>query len=183
METTAVRLALAIAFALPLAASAQREGSAAVGDRVRIRAPESGYETVVGRVVSTDAHRIHVKVEGANGLFYMRRDLIEHIDVSVQRRRHVLGGMAIGGLNGIFFGVGLSGMKTNEDSPGLSKRTRSPAMTGAIVGALVGTTLGGVGGFFLRTDDWRAISNNEIATGLSPHPVPRRTGLGLSIPF
>jgi hypothetical protein len=50
--------------------------SAAIGDRVRVFAPESGYPKLVGTVVATTPDLLSMKVDGSAGEFNVRRDQI-----------------------------------------------------------------------------------------------------------
>lgn len=175
------RYVLAIGLILPTIAAAQDRGSARVGDRVRISAPESGYETIVGRVVGTDLQQIRIRVARTEGLYYIPRTQIVELEVSSSRRRHALGGAVVGGLNGILLGIGLAGRRVAENAAGTEESFRATTAQGAMMGGGAGMLIGGFAGFLYQTDDWRRapIEDSPVSAGRSRTSSPAMFGIAI----
>jgi hypothetical protein len=131
--------------------------SAAIGDRVRVFAPESGYPKLVGTVVATTPDLLSMKVDGSAGEFNVRRDQIIAIYRSESTTRHTLRGAVIGAGAGAFFGYWF-GPKVPTNSPAgvyASPTKRSPK--NIAIGAATGGSIGALIGWSIRNDVWRPI--------------------------
>src|SRR4051812_31874070 len=128
---------------------------APTGSRVRIHAPKSGFESIVGRVVSQDSSRMMIRVSGQPQPYVVHRGEIVTLDVSLHRQRHPLGGALIGFIQGSTLGLGWSSIGNSEvPKEGVTHRGGVRALyLGAVGGALVGTGLG----YLFRTDDWSEV--------------------------
>jgi hypothetical protein len=139
---------IALFVAVPLYA----QDAVALGDRVRIHAPESGYDKLVGRVTATTPDVISLKVDGAAGEFFVRREQIVFVYKSAARKRKTVRGLALGapiGLGlGIWFGPKSDGERAYD--AGYSSKVPRNAAVGAVAGAIIGAGIG----FLTRADAW-----------------------------
>jgi hypothetical protein len=145
---------------------AQSDHVVAMGDRVRIVAPETGYQKLVGRVVSTTPDALGLKVDGAVGEFEVQRRDIVSIAQSTGRRRHVATGLRIGVPAGFFSFVFFGPKKQQVDGP-VDSEEGSPIFKNMLMGAATGAVVGGTIGWLIRTDDWTPILARPKASGLS----------------
>jgi hypothetical protein len=145
---------------------AQSDHVVAMGDRVRIVAPETGYQKLVGRVVSTTPDALALKVDGAAGEFEVQRRDIVSIAQSTGRRRHVAKGLRIGVPAG-FFSFIFFGPKKKMVDGRVDPDEGSPIFKNMLIGATAGAAVGGAIGWLVRTDDWTPILARPKAAGLS----------------
>jgi len=148
---TSTRRLLIFALLLPSTGQAQERLLAHVGDRVRVTAPESGFEVITGRVVASDSGLLTIRVHATKGFYYVHRGEIEAIDISAATSNGLLGGMAVGALNGIVVGVGIGGMQSSSH-PG--QLNFSPERRDAMLFGAAGLLVGGIVGLMIRNDDW-----------------------------
>ena len=141
---------LGVLLAVP--AFAQTAGPVALGDRIRVHAPESGYAKLVGRVTQTTPDMIGLKVDGSAGEFYVRREQIVFLYRSVGRRRHTVRGLLLGTAIGAALGVWFGPKDQNERA--LDPTRPNPMGRNAMLGATGGAILGTFAGFATRTDTW-----------------------------
>lgn len=155
-------LMLLIAAASPLLAQPDR--LVALGDRVRIVAPETGYKQLVGQVTATTPDALSLKVDGSVGEFEVSRSDILSISRSVGHRRNTLRGIRVGLPVGAFAGIwfGPKQKFVNGDPVG-----GSPVPRNALAGGVAGVILGAVFGTFIRSDDWEPILAQPKSAGLS----------------
>ena len=141
-----------VLFAMPL--FAQTERHAALGDRVRVSAPRAGYGRLTGEVVATTPDALQLRLDGGTEVAVMR----EHIDrmfLSLSTRRNTTRGAVIGAFVG---GVGAFLFGPGELKPNQATGTgKVPAVTVAIA-SLGGAGIGGLAGYYTRTDVWIALS-------------------------
>ena len=167
---TATRRLLVFALLLPSIGRAQEKLLAHVGDRVRITAPESGFDLITGRVVASDSGLLTIRVHATKGFYYVHRGDIEAIDISAASYNGLLGGMVVGALNGIVVGVGVGGMQSAAH-PG--QLNFSPERRDAMLFGGAGLLVGGLIGFMIRSDDWVPVQ--------MPNPASSKPLLGTSI--
>ena len=157
-------IALLVALASPL--MAQSEHVVAMGDRVRIVAPETGYEKLVGRVVATTPDALSLKVDGSVGEFEVQRRDIVNIAQSTGRRRHLRQGLQVGIPAG-FFTMIFFGPKQKTINGRPDPDSRNPVPKNMLVGAVAGAAVGGAIGWLVRTDDWTPILARPKTPGLN----------------
>ena len=129
---------------------AQTERHAALGDRVRIRAPRAGYGRITGEVTSTTPDALQVRINGGTEIGVMRSQ-IDELMLSVSSRRNTTRGAVIGA---ILFGAagflyGPEDLKPNQP-PGTGK----PASAFVIGAAVGGAAVGALAGHYTQTDTW-----------------------------
>lgn len=139
---------LLLVVAMP--ALAQME-AATIGDRIRVHAPESGHQKLIGVLTATTPEAIAMKVDGAVGEFAIPRDQILFMYRSTARHRNTKRGFALGVPIGIGLGIWF-GPKAKE--PAVAAEYRSPVPRNALVGAASGAVLGTAIGYLVRTDTW-----------------------------
>lgn len=140
---------LMLLVAAPLAA--QPAGSVIPGDRIRVHAPASGYDKLVGRVTQTTPDLISMRVDGAAGEFYVRREQILFLYKSASRHRNTRKGMVAG----VVIGAGLGmwfGPKGGERA--FDESYTPPVLRNAAIGGLAGGLIGAGAGFLKRSDRW-----------------------------
>jgi hypothetical protein len=142
---------LTLAFATPLFAQTMPD-PVALGDRIRVHAPESGYEKLVGRVTATTPDAISMKVDGAAGEFHVRREQILFMYKSAGRKRNTMRGLALGAPIGLGLAIWFGPKSGSPTGGNTAYKTNVPrnAAAGAIAGALLGAGIG----FTVRTDTW-----------------------------
>jgi hypothetical protein len=165
----AARRLLIIASILPSIAGGQGPLLAHIGDRVRITAPESGFDLITGRVVAADSALLTIRVAAARGFYYVHRGEIEAIDISAESHNHMLGGMLVGAVNGIIAGIGAGSMQAplGPETPGVYPERRL-----ALIGGAAGLLLGGVIGLLVRSDVWVPVQMES--------PAPSKPPVGLA---
>jgi hypothetical protein len=149
----------------PLQIGAQRQMIARVGDRIRVSAPESGYETIVGDLVASDSTQLRIHVRGVRVAYRVTRNQIENLEVSIARHRHTGSGMALGAANGALLGLSFGTKRNPNNAAGEAEDMGGPAPRSALLGAAVGAFVGGTIGYLARTDVWEAVPSHE---GLHP---------------
>lgn len=155
-------LVLLVAVASPLAAQPDR--LVALGDRVRIVAPETGYKRLVGQVLATTPDALSLRVDGSVGEFEVARSDILSISRSVGYRRNTLRGIRIGVPVGAFAGLWFGPkQKVVDGAPVGGSPVPRNALTGGVAGVLIGALLGS----FIRSDDWVPILAQPGTPGLS----------------
>lgn len=153
---------LLVAAASPLLAQPDR--LVALGDRVRIVAPETGYKQLVGQVTATTPDALSLKVEGSVGEFEVSRSDILSISRSVGHRRNTVRGIRVGLPVGAFAGIWFGPkQKTVNGAP----VGGSPVPRNALTGGVGGVILGALFGSFIRSDDWVPILAQPKSAGLS----------------
>jgi hypothetical protein len=158
---TSTRRLLIFALLLPSIGQAQERLLAHVGDRVRITAPESGFDLITGRVVASDSALLTIRVPATKGFYYVHRGEIEAIDISAASRTALLGGMAVGALNGIVVGIGIGGMQSTNH---LGQLNFSPERHDAMLCGAAGLLVGGLVGLMIRNDDWVPVQMQSPAS-------------------
>jgi hypothetical protein len=150
MIKTALVLLLSAA---PLLAQTQRH--AALGDRVRIRAPKAGYGRLTGEVTATTPDALQIRLNGGTEVAVMRAQIDEML-LSLSSRRNTVRGAAVGTLlaGAVAF---LYGPK--KVSPGQPPSARgSVVMSNVIAAAIGGATIGALAGHYTRSDTWIKLS-------------------------
>ena len=133
---------------------AQTERHAALGDRVRVRAPRAGYSTITGDVIATTPDAIQIRVDKATEVGIMRAQ-IDQLMLSVSSRSHTARGAGVG-----FFaaaaGAFLFGPK--EVKVGQPPGTGKVSPTNVVVAAVGGAAIGALVGHYTRSDTWMRIT-------------------------
>jgi hypothetical protein len=121
------------------------------GDRIRVHAPASGYDRLTGEVTETTPDLISMKVDGAAGEFYVRREQILLLYKSASRHRNtrkgIAGGAVVGAALGMWFGP-KGGERAFDES------YTPPVLRNAAIGGLAGALIGAGAGFLKRSDRW-----------------------------
>lgn len=154
-------LMLLVAAALPLLAQPDR--LVALGDRVRIVAPETGYKQLVGQVTATTPDALSLKVDGSVGEFDVSRGDILSISRSVGHRRNTLRGLRVGLPVGAFAGIWFGPKQKIVNGAPVGG---SPVPRNALAGGVAGVMLGALFGTLIRSDDWEPILAQPMSTGL-----------------
>jgi hypothetical protein len=143
---------LIVLFAAPLFAQSGRP--AALGDRVRVRAPNAGYGQLTGNVVATTPDAIQVRLDGGTEVAVMREQ-IDALFLSLRSRRNTVRGAIIGTIvgGGVAFLFGPKKVAPNQP-PGTGKVSAINVVTAAVGGAGVG----GLVGYYTRSDLWVPMS-------------------------
>ncbi len=137
---------------------------------MRIKAPTTSERLVAGTIVSVTDKDILILSKDLH--YYLLFDSVEQLDLSIQRKRRPLKGLAIGALTmGTFIG-GVSALTYTECVPKslfdciMHPQNRGSAFVlGAIGGGLLGGFAGLIIGSFTFTDTWENIS---ITPGIRP---------------
>ena len=155
-------LMLLVAAASPLLAQPDRV--VALGDRVRIVAPETGYKQLVGQVTATTPDALSLKVDGSVGEFEVSRTDILSISRSIGHRRNTLRGIRIGLPVGAFAGLWFGPkQKVVNGAPVGGTTVPRNALTGGVAGVMLGALFGS----FIRSDEWVPILPQPKSAGLS----------------
>jgi hypothetical protein len=137
-------LALGLRAMIPLP-MAQASGDLATGTRIRVTTMVRGAETVRGTLRFADDKTLNLEVDGG-GSMSLPLESVLRLEVHSGRRRHLLKGMIIGGVAGVF----LLSLPFERASA-----TRDFAVVGVLGGGLVGAAV--------RTDSWQPVSPNRLA--------------------
>lgn len=159
---------------LLVGSQALAQGSARLGDRVRIEAPKAGYKVLVGEVSATTPDVISVKAAGYADEVAVRRADITGIHRSVESRQNKTRGAAIGGTLGLFGALSFAKAPLQPGTGTDAQKSFSARNTA--IGGVVGAGLGAFIGSFIRTDDWTPIAAAANAGGVTP-------ALGVSVRF
>ena len=148
------RALLLLLLAPPLLA--QTERTAALGDRVRVRAPKAGYGKLTGQVIGTTPDVLQLRLDAGQTEVAVARAQIDALYVSTSSRRNTWRGIVIGAL---VAGVGtyLFGPKEVKlnDPPGTPQKVPMGNVVTATVG---GAAIGAIVGYYSRSDNWVAVS-------------------------
>jgi hypothetical protein len=129
---------------------AQTERSAALGDRVRLKAPKAGYRQLTGEVIATTPDVIQLRLDGGPTEVAVQRVEIQELLLSIASRRNAQRGAVIGTVTGAVVAF-LYGPK-HQDTP-YSPPTRTPVIN-IISAAIGGGAIGGLIGYYTRSDTW-----------------------------
>jgi hypothetical protein len=134
---------------------AQSERTAALGDRVRIRAPKAGYGRITGQVIATTPDVVQLRIDGGGTEVAVQRGEIEELLLSVKSRRNTTRGIVIGAVAGgaLAYVFGPRKQETAYSAPG----TRTPTVN-IVTTAVGGAAIGGLIGYYTRTDSWMRLS-------------------------
>ena len=138
--------------AVPLLAQTERR--AALGDRVRVEAPEAGYGRLTGLVTATTPDAIQVRLESGTEVAVMR----EHIDamfLSLSTRRNTTRGAVIGAVLGGAVAFLFGPKEVTPTQPAGTGKVPTINVISATVG---GAGLGALIGYYTRSDNWVALS-------------------------
>ncbi|MEO5567498.1 MAG: hypothetical protein ABIR92_03350 [Gemmatimonadaceae bacterium] len=155
---------LMVLFAVASPLLAQPDRAVALGDRVRIVAPETGYKQLVGQVTATTPDALSLKVDGSVGEFEVSRGDILSISRSVGHRRNTLRGIRVGLPVGAFAGIWFGPKQKIANGAPVGG---SPVPRNALAGGVAGVLLGALFGTFIRSDDWVPILAQPKSAGLS----------------
>ena len=138
--------------ASPLLGQATR--AAALGDRVRVRAPKAGYGKLTGEVTATTPDAIQVRLDRGVEVDVLRAQ-IDELLLSLDTRRNTLRGAllgtAIAGVGAFLYGP----KKVSSSQPyGAGKVSAGNVLIGAVGGGAVGA----LAGYYTRADRWVQLS-------------------------
>ena len=152
----------------------------AVGQRVRVSAPEYGMLEDIADVAALPADSITLMAHGRTATVPLAA--VREIDVSLALRN----GAARGLLKGTLIGAGIGGILGALGSAGCSGFACG---AGVIVlppmGAMIGAIIGTIGGATHTYDVWAPVPRDpsgRLRIGLAPQPGGR-LGLGMSLSF
>ena len=139
-------------WAAPLLAQTVRR--ATLGDRVRVTAPDAGYDRLIGQVIATTPDALQLRLDGGTEVAVMREQ-IDMMFLSLSTRRHTTRGAVVGGVIAgmAAFLYGPKQLSPNQ-APGTGKVPTINIVTAAVGGAGVGALIG----YYTRTDRWVSLS-------------------------
>ena len=129
---------------------AQTERHAALGDRVRITAPKSGYGRLTGEVTATTPDALQVRLAEGTEVAVMRSQ-IDELMLSLSTRRNTARGAVLGT---VIFGVGALLFGPKEVGPNQPPGTGKVPTVNVISAAVGGGAIGALVGYYTRTDLW-----------------------------
>jgi hypothetical protein len=152
------------------------------GLRIRVRSSRLGARRAVGEVVAVDDETVRVRFFDSAEPIVLRRSSIRELEVSLGRRSRARAGAKVGafvlGSLGVVGGYFLGGAANidceNSCSPGAP--FAGSLMVGAL-GAGTGALLGAVVGTTMETERWQAAPTGRVGVRVLPG---RRPGLAAS---
>ena|SRR5689334_18305993 len=149
MIKSALMIMLCVA---PLVAQTQRH--AALGDRVRIHAPDAGYGRLTGQVTATTPDALQIRLDGGTEVAVMRNQ-IDAMFLSLSSRTNSLRGAAVGTL---IAGAAAFLYGPKKVTAGQPPGTGKVVMSNVGVAAIGGAAIGALAGHYTRTDTWLRLS-------------------------
>jgi hypothetical protein len=124
----------------------------ALGDRVRVVAPQAGYPRLTGTVVSTTPDVISVQVDGFPTEVPVERSQIAQLLLSIDSHRNTIRGAFLGGVLGAGITLWFGGKSSPPAAPTIDAGNVSA--TKMIAGTATGIALGALFGFAKKSDTW-----------------------------
>ncbi len=161
---------------LPVYLNAQEESPVLPGTRVRISAPRVATDRILGTVISMDANTLVLKSSIQLAPVSIPLRSINKFEVSKGQKSKVVTGIVNGFIIGAPAGALLGGVRGGyDDVP-----TAAVAVSGAVIGGLLGAGTGGIIGRSQKTDRWEEVPLERIRLGVGSYG---ERGLVLSASF
>jgi hypothetical protein len=172
---------------LPFGAQAQAAGvqEATEGSTVRITAPSLGLKKKKGTVIERTPDHMVVKFRRAIGTLEIPYEDVDALAVSIDQRRPVAKGAAIGLLTGGAFGA-LLGLADGNDTCKnclFNLSAQEKATLGGISFAVVGGVIGLIAGAIATQDEWVPGTVSFDPPPITPVVTDNGAGLSVNIRF
>lgn len=141
----------------------------ASGTRVRLTAPGSGHQPLIGSILAVDETTLTVADQDGTAVKVPRR-LVTRLDVSRGRKSQALPGLLAGAIAGAFIPAALPYF------PSKGGDLLAGSMAGfAVIGALVGA--------HQKTDIWEKVPSERVRVVIQPGLSRRGAGLAVTLAF
>lgn len=163
-------LVAALVFAAQADLSAQQGPPVTAGDRVRVTAPTTNPDPILGTLVSMGADTCVLEVRGRAEPITLPLVSVTNLEVSRGKKDHALVGAGVGfGIGAVSGGVLAAGLGENAN-----------AGAGILLFGLAGSLVGTAVGAFIRTEGWEVVDLQSVRASLTP--LGSR-GLAVSVSF